>query len=195
VRSKFKLAVITAVTLALCGCATGQTRKIVIGMAAGAVAGAIIGHEFVHHGQYKQYETRNTIITSVLFALGTGAVMNWHYEAMEQQMVEVSGRYARYRLCNPSELNPDLAARLNTSGDKPYDLKPEQIGKYSISLDDNTKWSFPTFRKRFLQPDRGENQVISSRYIWEILRPGSFVTRSQNPEYFFEGGNKNETNH
>lgn len=191
-----RMALVLVLTLSLGGCATGQTRKIVIGMAAGAVAGAIIGHEFVHHGKYKQYETRNTIITSVVFALGTGAVMNWHYEAMEEQMVEVSGRYARYRLCDPSQLNPELSQRLNTSGgEKPYPLEPGQLGKHAISLDDSTKWVYPTFRKRFLPPDRGENQVVSSRYIWEILRPGSFVTRSQNPDYFYEGESKHEDHH
>jgi hypothetical protein len=32
--------------------------------------------------------------------------------------------------------------------------------------------------------------VISTRYIWEILKPGSFVTRSQDPQYFVEEGEK-----
>jgi hypothetical protein len=160
-------------------------------MAAGAVAGAIIGHEFVHHGQYKQYETRNTVITSAIFALATGGVLAWHYQEMEQQTVEISGRYARYRLCNPDEMNPDLARKLGVGGEEnPYPLQANQIGKLSISLDDNTKWAYPVFRKRFLPPERGENQVISTRYIWEILKPGNFVTRSQNPAYFLEEGEK-----
>jgi hypothetical protein len=169
------------------GCATGQTKKVVIGMAAGAVVGAVVGHEFVHHGQYRQYETRNTIITSVIFALGTGGVMAWHYDEMQEQAVEISGRYSRYRLCNPDEMTPDLARKLGLNQEEQaYPLKPEQLGKYALALDDNTKWVYPTFRKRFLPPERGENQVVSTRYIWEILRPGSFVTRTQDPQYFFE---------
>ncbi len=177
--------------LAQSGCATGQTKKIALGMVAGAVAGAVIGHEFVHHGQYKQYETRNTVITSVIFSLATGGVMAWHYQEMEQQMVEVSGRYARYRLCNPMEMNPDLAHKLGPGGEEnAFPLQESQIGKLAIALDDNTKWVYPIFRKRFLQPERAENQVISTRYIWEILRPGNFVTRSQDPQYFFEEGKK-----
>lgn len=158
-------------------------------MAGGAVVGALVGHEFVHHGEYKQFETQNTIITSVLFALLTGGVLAWHYEEMAQQGVEISGKYARFRLCDPDELNPDLARKLGLAGEQnSFHPKSEQIGKYSISLDDNTKWAFPTFRKRFLAPERSESQVISNRYIWEILRPGSFVTRSQDPEYFLDEG-------
>lgn len=186
------LSLVLAVTMTQIGCVTGQTKKIAIGMLTGAVVGAAVGHEFVHHGPHKEYETQNTIITSILFALGTGGVMAWHYSALAEQQEEVSARYARYRLCNPDEMKPELAEQLGAvSKENAYQLQPSQIGKFSISLDDNTKWVFPVFRKRFLQPDREENQVLSSRYIWEILRPGSFVTRSQNPQYFYEG-NSNE---
>lgn len=173
------------------GCATGETKKIAVGMIAGAAVGAFVGHEYVHHGQYKQFQTQDTIITSVLFAFITGGVLAWHYEALEQQQVEISGRYARYRLCNPDEMSSELKKDLGLNADEPsYQLQPSQVGKMAISLDDNTKWVYPTFRKRFLQPERAENQVLSTRYIWEILRPGSFVTRSQDPQYFFEEGEK-----
>lgn len=181
---------LAVVIVAQTGCATGETKKIVIGMVAGAAVGAGVGHEFVHHGQYKQFETQDTIITSVLFAFATGAILAWHYEALEQQQVEISGRYARFRLCNPEE-NSALAKQLGVADNEPsYQLKPAQVGKMAISLDDNTKWVYPIFRKRFLQPERAENQVISTRYIWEILKPGSFVTRSQDPQYFVEEGEK-----
>ncbi|MBX3023014.1 MAG: hypothetical protein KF799_15165 [Bdellovibrionales bacterium] len=182
---------LAAVLLTQSGCATGQTKKIALGMLAGAVVGAVVGNQFVHHGQYKQYQSSNTVITSILFSLGTGAVMSWHYQALEEQEVEISGRYARYRLCNPDEMSPELAAKLGlANSDGAYALKSEQVGKLALSLDDNTKWAYPTFRKRYLPPERGDSQVVSSRYIWEILRPGSFVTRTQNPDYFFEGKEK-----
>lgn len=174
------------------GCATGNTKQIVIGMAAGAATGAIVGHEFVHHGAHKQFQTQNTIITSVLFALITGGVMAWHYEALQNQAVEISGRYARYRLCNPDELPPGVAKELGaaSAGEPAHQLQADQIGKFAIALDDNTKWTYPIFRKRYLQPERGESEVVSSRYIWEILKPGSFVTRSQDPQFFVEPENK-----
>jgi hypothetical protein len=175
------------------GCATGHSKEIAIGMVAGAATGAIVGHEFVHHGQYKQYQSRNTLITSILFSLITGGVMAWHYSSLAQQEVEISGRYARFRLCNPDEMKPELARKLGITGDSgtaegAFQLQPGQVGKMAIALDDNTKWIYPVFRKRFLPPERAESQVISTRYIWEILRPGSFVTRTQDPQYFFEGG-------
>jgi len=182
---------LSAVMLFQNGCATGETKKIALGMLGGAAVGAIVGHEFVHHGEYKQYESRNTIITAIVFALVTGGVLAWHYEAMEQQTVEISGRYARYRLCNPDEMNPELAGKLGVGGEEnAYRLQPGQIGKFAISLDDNTKWAFPVFRKRFLPPERAESQVLSNRYIWEILKAGSFVTRTQDPQFFVEEGEK-----
>lgn len=182
---------LSGVMLSQGGCATGQTKKIALGMVAGAAVGAIVGHEFVHHGEYKQYETRNTIITSIVFALVTGGVLAWHYEEMEQQTVEISGRYARYRLCNPDEMGPELAKKLGVGEEETaYKLQPGQIGKFAISLDDNTKWAFPVFRKRFLPPERAEAQVLSDRYIWEIMKPGSFVTRTQDPQFFLEEGEK-----
>lgn len=173
--------------IGLSGCATGQTKKILWGMVGGAAVGAVVGSQFVHHGEYRQYKSENTALTSVIFALGTGAVLNWHYNALQEREVEISGLYARTRLCDPQQLDPQLVQQLSGSNNtQAIPLQKEQIGKFAIGLDDDTKWAYPSFQKRYLQPDRGENQVISSRYIWEIVRPGQFVTRSQNPEYFVE---------
>lgn len=187
IKSLLTLTILVQIACTQTGCASGQTKKIAIGMLAGAAVGAIAGHELVHHGQHKQYESRNTVITSLAFALGTGAVMSWHYNAMQEQMVEISGRYARYRLCNPDEMSPAVAQKLGLNvNEGAYALQPGQIGKSALNLDDNTKWVYPVFRKRLLPPERAETQVISTRYIWEILRPGSFVTRSQDPQFFAE---------
>lgn len=169
------------------GCATGHNKEILWGMVAGAAVGALAGHQFVHHGQYNQYRSENTAITAAVFALGTGAVMNWHYESLQDREVEISGRFARTRLCDPSELDQNLVKQLSGGNEaQAVPLQKEQIGKFAISLDDETKWAFPSFQKRFLQPERGETQVMSSRYIWEVIRPGRFVTRSQNPDFFVE---------
>lgn len=168
------------------GCAT-TNKTILAGMLSGAVVGAGIGYQFVHHGAHKQFETQDTIITSVLFSMVTGGVLAWHYREIEKAQVELSGRYARYRLCGANELPEGLVKEMklgDEAGSTAIELKPEQIGKQTISLDDNTKWAFPSFRKRFLPPEKSENQVLSDRYIWEILQPGRFVTRSQNPQYF-----------
>lgn len=173
-------------SLIFSGCSS-ISKKIAGGMLAGAVVGAGVGYQFVHHGEYRQYETQNTIITSLIFSLVTGGVLYWHYQEMEKLKVDISGRYARYRLCDPQNLPSSLSQQLklkNEDWGRVYLLDEKQIGKLAISLDDNTKWVYPVFRKRYLLPESGENQIISKRYIWEIIKPGHFVTRSQNPQYF-----------
>ena len=182
-----KLLIVFPLLASSVGCTSTYGKRIAGGMLAGAVVGAASGYQFVHHGQNRQYETRNTIVTSIVFALLTGGLLSWHYQSLEEVKVEISGRYARYRLCDPEELKSQI---LKPLVDDPqihtYSLKPNQIGQYAISLDDNTKWAFPTFRKRYLHPEQGDLQVMSERYIWEIIRPGRFVTRSQNPQFFVE---------
>lgn len=170
----------------LCGCA-GRTRTITAGMLGGAAVGALVGYQFVHHGQHREYETQNTLITATVFSLATGAILYWHYRELEEQQVQISGRYARYRLCNPDQLKTDwLPDAQQTTRAENYQISSDMLGSLSISLDDNTKWLYPTFRKRYLQSETSESEVISMRYIWEIIKPGSFVTRSQHPQYFYQ---------
>ena len=73
-----------------------------------------------------------------------------------------------------------------------YQLPSSQIGKTAITLDDDTRWTYPIFRKRFLQPERGELEVISKRSVWEIVKPGRFITRTQDPQYFLEEKSKDD---
>ncbi|MCB9024810.1 MAG: hypothetical protein H6625_00705 [Bdellovibrionaceae bacterium] len=170
------------------GCSTNG-KKIGVGMLAGSAVGAAVGYQFVHHGENKQYESKNTIISSIVFALLTGGFLSWHYQEIEEAKVELSGRFSRYRLCDPEETSLELANQLKLYPEKNgsiLQIQKNQIGKLAISLDDNTKWVYPYFRKRYLLPERAEMQVISERYIWEIIKPGSFVTRSQNPQFFIE---------
>lgn len=186
----FTLSLSVLIAVNQMGCA-GNSKKIATGMLVAAPVGAIVGHQFVHHGPNKQYEAQNTIITAVVFSLAVGGLLAWHYRTLEEQRVEISGRYARYRLCDPDELSISLSQQLDMGAEKTgvcsiHQLQGIQAGDSSVVLDDNIKWLLPTFRKRYLQPDRSEKQVTSKRYIWEIIKPGSFVTRSQNPEYFSE---------
>lgn len=184
-----KRLIISIFILASTGCSS-YSKKIGGGMLAGAAVGAAVGYQFVHHGPNKQYETRNTIITAIVFGLATGGVLSWHYRAIEETKVEISGRYARYRLCDPQDLKGGLMSQLQMDSSSTqcsvFQIEPKQVGRLAISLDDHTKWVYPSFRKRYLKPERDENQVVSERYIWEIVVPGQFVTRSQNPQYFIE---------
>lgn len=166
------------------GCAH-RSNGIAIGMLSGALVGAAVGHQFVHHGENRQYESENTAITSVLFALITGGVILWHNRALEELKVEISGDYSRYKLCDPATMQKEFESQ-NTIDSKVYSINSKHVGKLAIFLDDNTKWIYPTFRKRYLNPENEETQVLSKRYLWEIIKSGSFVTRTMNPEYFLQ---------
>ncbi len=172
------------------GCATGQSNynnKVLGGLLAGATVGAVAGSTLTGSGASSEQKTRNTIISSIVFSLIGGGAMAWHHRQIENAKLEVSGRYARYRLCDPEELQPEFMRQMQMGQQNEgtiYRLDENQVGKLAITLDDSTKWVYPNFRKRYLMPERGETRVLSERYIWEIVKPGSFVTRSQNPEYF-----------
>lgn len=167
-------------------CAT-YNKNIVTGMVVGASMGALVGNQF--EADNNQEKIRNSIISSIFFALAVGGAMHWHYQSIEKAKVEMSGKFTRYRLCDPEEMNSEVYKKLKLDQDYEgsiYMIGNKQIGKLSISLDDNTKWIYPVFRKRYLLPELSETQVISKRYLWEIIKPGNFVTRSQNPEYFYQ---------
>lgn len=169
----------------LTSCAS-RYQMIGAGMLGGAVTGAGAGYLFVHHGENKQYEVRNTIITSAIFALLTGGIMALHYRSLEQQRIDISGEYARYRLCDPEQGESSILRQGDRSTSFTYSLTKDMIKKESLDLDETTKWVFPVFRKRYLPPDQGPDSVTSSRFMWEVIKPGHFVTKERNPEFFLE---------
>lgn len=169
------------------GCATNG-KTIVAGMSVGAAGGAAIGTQFYHRGE-RSVRTQNAIIGAGIGALIAGGFFTWHYRSVERELERVSGRFARSKLCGA---DGGLSGRdNNTSGHfekgcTTHLFSPDQVGEAAIDLDDNTKWALPEFRKRYMQPEREEDKVISETYLWEIVKPGSFVTRSQNAEYFLQ---------
>lgn len=180
--------------LAQMGCATNG-KTIAAGMFTGALVGAVASNQMVYHGKDQKYQTQDTIVGAVVLGLLTGGALYWHYQEMEEMKVEMSGRYARYRLCDPEEMQSEFTRQLDLgqgSESFVYQLPNSQIGSQAISLDKDTKWTYPIFRKRFLQPERGDLEVISQRSIWEIIKPGRFITRSQDPQYFLEDKTINE---
>ena len=56
----------------------------------------------------------------------------------------------------------------------------------SIDLDETTKWIAPDFRKRLLPAQQSDKKAVASNYLWEIARPGFFVTKDKSPHYFLE---------
>lgn len=169
-------------TLNLICCAT-PNKNIALSGVIGGVVGAVAGHELTRN---KEHRDRNTVVTSLAFGLAAAGAMAWHYREMEQQLVEISGRYSRYRLCDVSDSGAPLApvSESQCTREEVYQIPTSQVSRTAISLDDETKWVFPTFRKRLLGPEKGTDHVISRRYIWEVIRPGTFVTKDQNPELF-----------
>ncbi|MBK9038055.1 MAG: hypothetical protein IPL83_02655 [Bdellovibrionales bacterium] len=176
------------------GCAT-HGKSIAGGMFTGAIVGAGLSNQLVYHGKERQYETQDTIVGAILLGLITGGALYWHYQEMEDVKVEMSGKYARYRLCDPEEMQSEFSRQMEqgqNSESLVYQLPSSQIGKFAITLDDDTRWTYPIFRKRFLQPERGELEVISKHSVWEIIKPGRFITRTQDPQYFLEEKSKDD---
>lgn len=164
----------------LSGCAAHKT-EIGLGFLGGAAVGAGLGYGVVHHGKDRQYEVRNTIITSAVFALGTAAILALHYNAMENQRVEIMSKITRSWVEKGE--NQDMVINFG-NGQAPSDVFLGKVGKYSLELDGQTRWVYPTFRKRFTQPQVSNDQLASGQYIWEIVKPGFFVSRETQPWYF-----------
>lgn len=165
----------------LVGCSSKTWKVAGVGAASGLV-GAGVGHTFVHHGKGKEHQTTNTVITASIFGVLGAGIAYWHWTSLENQRVELAGQFSR-----SSYLEVDG----RSSGDR--DLVQVAVsGKKSLSLDTSTRWVFPEFRKRTLPPQRGESEIISSHYTWEIARPGFFVSRDQYPSLFKEEEVKGE---
>ncbi len=156
----------------LSGCSTHGKALITAGLL-GSVLGAGAGYAFIHHGEHREYEMQNTIISSAIFALAFAGATYYHYESLDSQKVELASRFSR---------------NVFLEEDQQKDLTPTkfQMGKYSLKLDEGTRWIFPQFRKERLKEERSDTDITLSHYRWQILRPGYFVTEDQVPTLFKE---------
>ena len=157
------------------GCSSKSWTVAGVGLASGAV-GAGVGYAFVHHGRKKEHQTANTVITASIFAAIGAGISYWHMTALEDQKLELAGRFSR-----SVYLEKDTTRNLSN-----VSMGAIVSGKRSIRLDEGTRWIFPEFQKRELPPQRGETELISSHYSWEIARPGFFITKEQDPNFFLE---------
>jgi hypothetical protein len=181
---KHKILSLLILTTSLTGCST-HTKEILIGGIVAGGIGAGVGYTVVHHGNQKQYETRNTLITSGVFALLAMGLMAYHYTSLDDQKVEIMSKFTRPTLLKDSEGGALQDGSVTQSLlENEVSASPERTGKYSLELDHETRWVYPSFRKRMLRPESSGNELLSSRYTWEIVRPGFFVTREQQPNYF-----------
>ena len=153
--------------------------------------GAGLGYGVVHHGSRKQYEVQNTLITSAVFAVAVMGAMSLHYSLMDEQKVEIMSKLTRQWIEDPE--NQNTVMKLGApSSDKDLSIAPEKVGSLSLELDQETRWIYPTFRKRYIRPEASADQASSSHLTWEIVRPGFFVNRETHPWYFEKSESGNE---
>lgn len=160
----------------------------------GAAAGAGLGYGVVHHGTNRQYEMRNTLITSGVLAVGVMGVMALHYYLMNQQKVEIMSTLTTKWVDNPENQNKLMKLGLSADGSGEFQVPPDGMKDYALELDEDTRWVYPTFRRRTLRPETSPEQSVSSRYTWEVVRPGFFVNRETHP-YYFEREVKKKISH
>jgi hypothetical protein len=149
-------------------------KTIVTATAIGGAVGAGVGYTVVHHGSQKQYQTQNTIISASIIAAVFGLATWYHLGALDEQKVDLAGKFSR-----ATYLDRDTQETGPSRG-----LTAISLGKQSVKLDEETRWVLPEFQKRLLPPQRGDNELISSHHSWEILRPGFFLSKEQDPQLF-----------
>jgi hypothetical protein len=169
IRTKLILALALCLSSFHVGCAS-RTKEVLTAGILGAAVGAGLGYAVVHHGRGRRYVVPNTIITSSLTSLAFAGLTAYHYRALDRQKISFTSRMGRTVL-----LESDLK-ELSSPTDNSQIFNPDMkhFGAESVSLDENTRWVLPTFRKRHLQPEAGSEEFLSSRYTWEIVRPGFF---------------------
>lgn len=154
-------------------CSAKQRTAAIVGVGSAAV-GAGIGHQFVHHGKGKEHQTTNTIITaSILGLLGAG-ITYWHLSSLEKQKIELASQFSQSRFLDSSDRDHLKSIRLD----------PVAIQNNSVELDESNRWVVPQFRKRQLPAQRSETEIVAPHYTWEISRPGFFINKSQDSEFF-----------
>ncbi len=176
------------ITVLLAVLAFGQScsahrTKILVGGLVGASVGAGLGYGVVHHGKDRRYEIQNTIITSSIFAVGFMGALALHYYLLDQQKVDIMSGLTSKWMEDPDNQNKVMKLGSIETKDELF-IRQEQLRKHSLSLDNETRWIYPTFRRRYLEPEASQEQITSARYTWEVVRPGFFVSRETHPWYF-----------
>ena len=157
------------------GCAS-RTPEIITAGVVGTAVGAGLGYAVVHHGENRKYVVQNTIISSAVLGLAFAGLAAFHYRSLENEKIAITSKLGRSYL-------------LETTGDelqRPWEMESsftpttEMIKDNSIQLDTETYWVLPSFRKKNLRPEADADEFLSSRYVWEVVRPGFFTTPSLN---------------
>lgn len=174
-----KILVLTLMIAVLSSCSL-KTTTIASMSALGGAMGAALGYEAIHRGAHNEYQTQNTIISASVGAAIFGLATWYHLKSLDDQKIELAGKFSR-----ATYLDRDSNPRDPLEG-----LTAITLGKQSIKLDKETRWVLPEFQKRFLPPERSESELIAPNHSWEIVRPGFFLTRDQDPHLFKLEGKK-----
>lgn len=157
------------------GCSAKHRTTALVGIGSAAL-GAGVGYAFVHHGKDKEYQTTNTIITSSIFGLIGAGITYWHLSSLEKQKLELASQFSQSKFLDDGDHDSLKSIRFD----------PVVIQNNSVELDNLNRWVIPQFRKRELPAQRSETEIISPHYTWEIARPGFFINKNQDPEFFDE---------
>ena len=168
-----KIVLLTLMIVVLSSCSL-KTTTIASMSALGGSMGALLGYEAIHRGPHNEYQIQNTIVAASVGAAIFGLATWYHLKSLDDQKIELAGKFSR-----STYLDRDSNPRDHLEG-----LTPITLGKQSVSLDRDTKWVLPEFQKRFLPPERSETELIAPHHSWEIVRPGFFLTRDQDPHLF-----------
>lgn len=155
------------------GCAS-RTPEIITAGVVGTAVGTGLGYAVVHHGENRKYVVQNTIISSAVLGLAFAGLAAFHYRSLENEKIAITSKLGRSYL-------------LETTGDelrRPWEMESsftpttKMIKDNAIQLDSETLWILPSFRKKNLRPEANAEEFLSSRYVWEVVRPGFFTTPS-----------------
>lgn len=157
------------------GCAS-RTPEIITAGVVGAAVGAGLGYAVVHHGENRKYVVQNTIITSAVLGLAFAGLTAFHYRSLENEKIAITSKLGRSYLLETTSDELQRPWELESS----FTPTTEMIKDNSIQLDTETYWVLPSFRKKNLRPEADADEFLSSRYVWEVVRPGFFTTPSLN---------------
>lgn len=157
------------------GCAS-RTPEIITAGVVGSAVGAGLGYAVVHHGENRKYVVQNTIITSAVLGLAFAGLAAFHYRALENEKIAITSKLGRSYLLETTDDELQRPWEMESS----FVPTAQMIKDNAIQLDTETYWVLPSFRKKNLRPEADADEFLSSRYVWEVVRPGFFTTPSLN---------------
>jgi phosphate/sulfate permease len=172
----FKMGLFLAFIIGFQVACASRTPEIITAGVVGSAVGAGLGYAVVHHGPNRKYVLQNTIISSALLGLTFAGVTAYHYRALEKEKIAITSKLGRSYLLESA----DKALPRPWEVEASFTPTVELIKDNAIQLDSETYWVLPSFRKKNLRPEADTNEFLSSRFVWEVVRPGFFTTPSLN---------------